>query len=85
MMKNTLEDLNNHIFEALERLNDEDMTDEAIEKELKRASGMCQVAEQIIKNGELAFRTMVHMDEYGYNMNKKSNLPTMLESHEAIK
>lgn len=36
-MKNTLTDLNNHLFEELERLNDEELDDEQIERELKRA------------------------------------------------
>ena len=75
-MKNTLADLNNHLFEALERLNDEDLDEEGIDRELKRADGMTKIAEQIIKNGELAYKTMVHMDEYGCG---DKNVPVMLE------
>ena len=75
-MKNTLADLNNHLFEALERLNDEDLDEEGIDRELKRADGMTKIAEQIIKNGELAYKTMAHMDEYGYG---DKNVPVMLE------
>ena len=78
-MKNTLQDLNNHLFEQLERLNDEDLSDEELDKELKRADGMTKIATQIIENGELAFKTMAHMDEYGYN-NSHQNIPAMLES-----
>lgn len=79
-MKNTLTDLNNHLFEQLERLNDEELTDEALEKELKRADGMTRIATQIIQNGELAFKTMVHMDEYGYGVDKsKRTVPPMLD------
>ena len=78
-MKNTLTDLNNHLFEELERLNDEDLDDEQIERELKRAEGMTKIAQQIIQNGELAYKTMVHMDEYGYNIDKRG-VPAMLES-----
>ena len=78
-MKNTLTDLNNHLFEELERLNDEDLDEDQIEKELKRAEGMTKIAQQIIQNGELAYKTMVYMDEYGYNVEKRS-VPAMLES-----
>lgn len=81
-MKNTLEDLNNHLFEQLERLNDEDLDHEALDRELRRAEGMSKVAEQIIRNGELAYKTMVHMDEYGYNTTKK--VPDMLEVKNAV-
>lgn len=76
-MKNTLQDLNNHLFEALERLNDEDLSDEQLEKEIRRSEGMTKIAEQIIRNGELAYKTMVHMDEYGCNQRNK--VPAMLE------
>lgn len=43
-MKNTLTDLNNHLFEQLERLNDDELDDAQLEKELKRAEGMTKVA-----------------------------------------
>ena len=57
-MKNTLSDLNNHLFEQLERLNDEDLSEEQLDRELRRSEGMTKVAEQIIRNGELAYKTM---------------------------
>lgn len=79
-MKNTLQDLNNHLFEQLERLNDEDLTDEQLDRELRRAEGMTKIATQIIENGEPAFKTMVHLDEYGYNSGRPA-VPAMLESH----
>ena len=79
-MKNTLQDLNNHLFEQLERLNDEDLTEDELDRELKRAEGMTKIATQIIQNGELTYKTMVHMDEYGYN-NGRHNVPVMLENH----
>ena len=44
-MRNTLADLNNHLFEQLERLNDEDLDDDALEKALKRADGISKIAE----------------------------------------
>lgn len=77
-MKNTLQDLNNHLFEQLERLNDDDLSAEDLEKELRRAEGMTKIAAQIIENGALAFRTMQHMDEYNYGMEHRQ-VPAMLE------
>lgn len=79
-MKNTLTDLNNHLFEQLERLNDDELTEEQLDKELRRAEGMTKVASQIIQNAELAYKTMVHMAEYGYDrQNAQKVLPPMLE------
>jgi hypothetical protein len=80
-VQNTLSDLNNHLFEQLERLNDEEISGEQLDKELRRSEGMTKVAEQIIRNGELAYKTMVHMDEYGYNQEKKT--PDMLATKSA--
>lgn len=77
-MKNTLSDLNNYLFEAMERLTDDTLSSDQLEQEIKRAESMSKVANQIIQNGELAYRTMVHMDEYGYNVDR-NNVPTMLE------
>lgn len=39
-MKNTLTDLNNHLFEQMERLNDDGLDDAQLDKELRRAEGM---------------------------------------------
>lgn len=75
-MNNTLSDLNNHLFEQLERLNDESLTEEQLNTELKRADGMSKIASQIIQNGELAFKTLVHQDEYRF---EQANVPAMLE------
>lgn len=77
-VKNTLGDLNNHLFEMMERLNDDELNDEQLEKELKRADGMTKISQQILQNGELQIKAMKHMDEYGYNSEKKI-VPAMLE------
>ena len=37
MPRNTLMDLNNHLFAELERLGDEDLSQEELEKEIARA------------------------------------------------
>ena len=50
-----------------------------MESELKRTDAICDISEQIIKNGELQYKAMKHMDEYGYERQKA--VPEMLEVH----
>jgi hypothetical protein len=76
-MKNTLADLNNILFEQLERLSDDDLTDEQLETQLKKTDQIVKVSEKIIANGELAFKAIQHQDKYYETSNKK--LPAMLE------
>lgn len=52
-MKNRLSDLNDHLFAQLERLSDEDLSPEDLEKEAKRGEAMVSVADQIIRNAAL--------------------------------
>ena len=61
-MKNTLTDLNNYLFEQLERLNDDSLDSEQLDRELRKTDSIVKVSEKIIQNGELAFKTMQHMD-----------------------
>lgn len=64
-MKNTLSDLNNYLFESIERLNDDKLDDAALEKEIKRSEAVQKVAKTIIDNGALALQAQKHFDEYG--------------------
>jgi len=64
-MKNKLTDLNDHLFEQLERLNDEDLTAEQIAKEVSRTDAIVKVSEQIISNATVALRGAELMAEYG--------------------
>lgn len=77
MTKNTLGDLNNHLFAQLEKLNDDDLIGEQLDNEVKRTESMVKISEQIIRNGELQLKAMQHMDEYGYERQKL--VPEMLE------
>lgn len=56
-MKNKLIDLNNHLFEQMERLNDDDLTDEQLKKEVSRARAMEGLATNIIDNAKLALES----------------------------
>jgi len=77
-MKNTLADLNNYLFEQIERLNDDNIDEAQLEREIRKADSIVKISEKIIQNGELAFKTMKHMDEFGYGQNR--SVPKMLDS-----
>ena len=64
-MKNTLNDLNNYLFEAIERLNDEELNEEELEKEIKRSGAVQKIAKTIIENGSLALQAKKNLDEHG--------------------
>lgn len=46
--KNTITDLYNHLFAQLERLGDEDIKEEDLKREIKRAEALSQVSQTII-------------------------------------
>ena len=73
-MKNKLIDLNNHLFEQLERLNDEDLEGEKLEEEIHRSKAITNVAQTIVNNANLMLDAQKHADEYGYDKNKTPNL-----------
>ena len=74
-MRNTLVDLDNHLFEQLERLNDEELTDEELEKEIKRTDAMKDIATQIIANANIVLKATELNMEYSRN---EVNVPQML-------
>ncbi len=74
-MKNKLVDLNNHLFEELERLNDEELKGEELQEERERAKSIANIAQTIINNGELALKAVKHYDEFG----NKGNIPEILQ------
>lgn len=76
-MKNTLSDLNNYLFEQIERINDDSLTDQELEKEIKRSNAINKVAKTIIDNGALALEAKKYLDDYGAGENYK--MPVLLE------
>ena len=64
-MKNKLTDLNDHLFAQLERLGDEDLTEDQLNKEIQRSKALTDVAKPIIANAQLMLDAQKHLDEYG--------------------
>lgn len=75
-MKNTLGDLNNHLFAQLERLGDEDLKGDQLTEEINRANSITSVAAQIISNGALVLKAIQMTDK---SMSADTAVPKMLE------
>ena len=45
-------------------MNDEDLTGEALEEELKRSRAVAQISSQIIENGRLVLDALKHQSQY---------------------
>jgi len=64
-MKNKLSDLNDHLFAQLERLSDEDLTPEQIDKEAQRGAAIVAVADQIVRNASLNIQAAKILADHG--------------------
>ncbi|KXU02067.1 putative DNA-directed RNA polymerase [Streptococcus constellatus] len=64
MTKNKLSDLNDHLFMTLERLGEEDLNNEELEKEIERSKAISTVAGKIIDNMRLVLDAQKTAAEY---------------------
>lgn len=64
-MKNQLENLNEYLFDTLDRITNDDLTGDELNQEINRSETIVKVAKAIIDNGSLALQAMKHLDEYG--------------------
>lgn len=74
-MQNKLTDLNNHLFAQLERLGNEELTNEELTAEIDRARAITSVSSQIIANASLTLRAAEFKADYGRN---EVHLPPLL-------
>jgi hypothetical protein len=74
-MKNTIGDLNNYLFESLERLMDDELSEEDLDREIKRSRAVTDVANALIHSGELSVKAAKHKTEYG----KSAAIPQLLD------
>jgi len=58
MARNKIADLNDHLFAQLERLNDEEISDESLEKEISKAKAISGIANQIINANKLTLEAV---------------------------
>lgn len=77
-MKNTLSDLNDHLFAQLERLGDEDISKEKLAGEIKRSKAITTVAKEVISNAQTVLEGAKLRVEHGVGM-RPGDLPAYLE------
>lgn len=65
MARNKMSDLNDHLFAALERLGDDDLSAEEIEIEARRAEAIVRVADQITENTKMRLAAAKLYAEHG--------------------
>lgn len=65
-MNNTLMTLNNYLFEQIEKLNDDGLQGEELEKQIQKSNAINKTAENIIKNNETLLKAVDIASEYGY-------------------
>ena len=63
-MKNTLGDLNNHLFMQIERLNDEDIKGDKLTEEIERSKAVANIAKEIILNARVVLEAKKYSTEY---------------------
>lgn len=72
-MKNSLSDLNNHLFEQMERLNDDDLKGDKLSEEIERGKAMSGIAKDITANAKLeleARKSLWEWDKTGCELPK---------------
>jgi len=66
-MKNTLTDLNNHLFAQIERLGDEKMTAKQLDFEDIRTKNIVGIAKEVIANGRLVLDSQIKLADIPQN------------------
>lgn len=58
-------ELNEILFDRLKAINNDDLSDEQLEKEIRKAEATTSIATALLKNASLALAAQKQFDEYG--------------------
>ena len=85
-MKNNLADVNNHLFEMLEKLGDDDVVNdkEKLNAELQRAKAMVDVSQTILSVASVQVSALRVAEECGYKQEELPALITIKDSKQIL-
>lgn len=75
MARNTLADLNDHLFAMIEKLGDDDIVGVELEQEIDRARAMSNLAKDVVSNARLVLDVARFNDD---KCDANAELPKML-------
>lgn len=62
---NSLADLNAILFSQIQKIQNEDATDEEIEKEIKKSEAITKLSSQVLSSANIALQAQKQFDEFG--------------------
>lgn len=74
-MKNTLTDLNNHLFAQMERLSEESLNPEQLSFEAERSKSLTIIARTIVDNARLVLDAQTRIND----IPERKELPAILK------
>ena len=84
-MQNNLSDLNNHLFAQLELLNSGELSNEELEKEIKKTKAMTSISSQILKVASIQISAIKTAETYGLLNDELPSLISTKDSETAVK
>lgn len=75
IMKNTLTDLNNHLFAQMERLSEESLNSEQLAFEAERSKSLTIIARTIVDNARLVLDAQTRIND----IPERKELPAILK------
>lgn len=62
---NSLVDLNAILFNQIQKIQNEDATDEELEREIKKSEAITKLSSQVLSSANIALQAQKQFDEYG--------------------
>lgn len=58
-MRNSLGDLNDYLFEQIERVNDDGLTGKELDEQLKKSKAVVEIGKTIVQNANVVLRAAI--------------------------